>query len=101
MVTLSAFATTLPVIILVLLGSILHKLEFFHQKTIADLKKLVVNLALPMVLINVFWGMHFQVQYLLIVVLVFAACLLIMLLAGKIIKKPANEKAGFACIVKS
>lgn len=89
MVTLSAFATTLPVIILVLLGSILHKLEFFHQKTITDLKKLVVNLALPMVLINAFGEMHFQVQYLLIVAFVFAACLLIMLLAGKIIKKPA------------
>jgi predicted permease len=85
--SLNAFATTLPVLLLVILGFVLHRFSFFTDKSILDLKKLVVNIALPLVLLNAFGSMFFQPQFLLIVVVVFVGCVFVMQLTIQIGKR--------------
>lgn len=85
--TINAFATTLPVLLLVILGFVLRRFSFFNDKSIHDLKKLVVNIALPLVLLNAFGSMYFQPQFLLIVVIIFAGCVFVMQLTKQIGKR--------------
>jgi len=99
MENLAAFATTLPVILLVLLGFILKQKNFLSDKSISDLKKLVVNLALPMVLFNAFGSMQFQVQYLIIVGFVFLGCVLVMQAATLFIKRNVSISAFMPMIL--
>lgn len=98
MESLNAFATTLPVILLVLLGLFLKRKSFFSTQSIAELKKLVVNIALPMVLLNAFGSMQFQTQYLIIVTVVFIACIVIMNLAAWLTKKN-NKISNFTPMI--
>lgn len=71
----------LPVILLILLGVILRRTGLIRKTTVDDLKKIVVNIALPSTLFLTFAGTSFQSNYLWIFVFVFAVCLL-MLAAG-------------------
>jgi malate permease and related proteins len=81
MTYIEAFSTALPVILLVALGNLLARLRFFSPGTADDLKKLVVNLTLPLLLFNAFATMAFEPRFLVIVGLVFLACLVVMLAA--------------------
>jgi predicted permease len=78
---LEAFSTALPVILLVALGNLLARLRFFAPGTADDVKKLVVNLTLPLLLFNAFATTKFEVRFLVIVGLVFLACGLVMFAA--------------------
>jgi len=71
----------LPVILLILLGVFLRRTGLLKKTTVDDLKKIVVNIALPSTLFLTFAGTIFQSNYLWIFVCVFAVCLL-MLFAG-------------------
>lgn len=71
----------LPVILLILLGIFLRRTGLIKKTTVDDLKKIVVNIALPSTLFLTFAGTIFQSNYLWIFVCVFAVCLL-MLFAG-------------------
>jgi malate permease and related proteins len=75
----------LPVIILFVLGLILRKVKFFGQDTIGNLKKIVVNIALPCLLFIAFSQVKINSNFLIIVLTVFFICLL-MLGIGKIIE---------------
>jgi malate permease and related proteins len=75
---IEAFSTALPVILLVALGNLLARLHFFSPGTVDDIKKLVVNLTLPLLLFNAFATMAFEARFLVIVGLVFLACLAVM-----------------------
>ena len=76
----------LPVILLILLGVFLRRTQIIKKTTADDLKKIVVNIALPATLFLTFAGTAFQSNYLWIFVCVFAVCIL-MLSAGIGFKK--------------
>lgn len=83
----------LPVILLIILGIILRSTQVIKKSTVDDLKKIVVNIALPSTLLLTFAGTQFQSKYLWIFVCVFAVCVC-MLFAGMGIKKiisPGNK----------
>lgn len=88
---LTIVARVLPVIFLIILGHILKRFSIIGQKTIDDLKKMVVNITLPASLFLAFADTAFQPKYLLIVLAVFASCTIMLLLAG-VIRKPLNIK---------
>jgi len=71
----------LPVILLILLGVFLRRMQIIKRSTVDDLKKIVVNIALPATLFLTFAGTVFQSNFLWIFVCIFAVCML-MLLAG-------------------
>jgi malate permease and related proteins len=83
----------LPVILLILLGIFLRQSGLIKKTTVDDLKKIVVNIALPSTLFLTFAGTTFQSNYLWIFLCVFSVCLL-MLLIGiglKRIVSPDNK----------
>jgi len=68
------FSRILPIIFLILLGSTIRRTGFLPENTIEDLKKLVVNLALPAVLFISFLNTELKVAYLAIFALTFLLC---------------------------
>ncbi len=90
---LQTLSTTLPVIILVLVGVLIRYAKILQPGTIADLKTLIVNLTLPLVLFTAFAAMTFEARFLLIVVIVFAACVLVMFLAARLRAVPGLRPA--------
>lgn len=84
MTLMQTISTALPIILLVALGKVLQALRIINPSTVHDLKNLVVKVTLPFLLFNAFGGMHFEVQYLLIVAVVFLACCLVLALARRV-----------------
>jgi predicted permease len=80
---LNAVLKVLPVLLLILLGYILGRRKFFSPDTQSGLRKLVVNVALPATLFLAFVRVRLELSYLLIVVLVFTACLLVFFLSRR------------------
>jgi len=76
----------LPVLLLFLLGFLLQKTRFFTEASVADVKKIVSNIALPALLFQAFASIKIELGYLLLVLVVFSSCLLMVLL-GKIIAR--------------
>ena len=64
----------LPILLLIFLGYLLRRWKFFSENTVDDLKKLVVNLALPAVLFISFLEIELEAKFLIIVALTFALC---------------------------
>ncbi|MCC7206670.1 MAG: AEC family transporter [Anaerolineae bacterium] len=64
----------LPIFLLIGLGYGLRRTQFLPEQTIADLRKLVVNLALPAVLFLSFLQMELQLSYVLIFAAIFLLC---------------------------
>jgi predicted permease len=83
MVYVEAFSKVLPVILLFLLGFILKRRQFFRPDSLADLKKVVLNLALPSALFLAFLQVNLEVRYLLIVASVFAACVVMLIVSSR------------------
>lgn len=83
MIYLQAFSKVLPVILLFLLGFMLRRRHFLQPAALADLKKIVLNLALPAALFLAFLRVALEARYLLIVAGIFAACVLMLVLSGR------------------
>ena len=81
---LQTLSATLPVILLVLLGILIRRVRLVQEGTVADFKKLVVNLTLPLLLFKAFATMQFEARYLVIVAIIFAACTLVMFLSTRL-----------------
>lgn len=84
--TIEILSKVLPVIILIIFGGFLRKAKFIEQKTISELKKIVVNITLPATLFLTFAKTTFESRYIMIFLSVFFVCV-IMLLLGTVIKK--------------
>jgi predicted permease len=91
---LEAFSKVLPVILLFILGAYLRKTRFLAESTVGDLKKLIVNITLPAVLLLAFAGVNLDGRHLVVVAVVFAACLLALLL-GRLIGPPLGLKSPY------
>ncbi|MBI9049046.1 MAG: AEC family transporter [Anaerolineaceae bacterium] len=76
----------LPILFLIALGFWIRKKHFLSDKTINELRKIVLNLALPAVLFVSFLNMELKKSYLLIFGLIFLLCIVLLLL-GFLVKK--------------
>ena len=72
----------------------LRKTRFLAESTVGDLKKLIVNITLPSVLFLAFAGVNLEGRHLVIVAVVFAACLLALLL-GRLIGPPLGLRSPY------
>lgn len=90
-----ALARVLPVLLLFGLGAVLRRRAFFAEPTIADLRRFVLAVTLPSALFLTFLRVSLELRYLPIVMLVFAACVL-MLLAGPGLARLVGVRSPFA-----
>ncbi len=94
MAYLNAFASTLPVILLVIFGVVLRRFHFFNDQTIQDVKKLIVTFSMPLVLFNAFSTVRFEARFLWVVAFVFLSCVLVMLASGWL-QKPLGMRSAY------
>lgn len=79
----------LPVVILFGLGALLRKTSFFSPVAVAEMKKLVSNIALPALLFQAFFSIEIEAKYLLLVAIIFLICGLMVVIGrlfGKILR---------------
>ena len=81
MAIIDAVSRVLPVLLLFALGAVIRRRAFLSDTTIADLRRFVLAVTLPSALFLTFLRVSLELRYLPIVVLVFAACVG-MLIAG-------------------
>jgi malate permease and related proteins len=76
----------LPILFLIALGYWIRQKQFLKESTIDDLRKIILNLALPAVLFVSFLNMEMKKSYLLIFGIIFLLCVFLLLI-GFAIKK--------------
>jgi len=69
-----------PIIILLAIGKIFQMKRFIGASTVVELKKLVVNVALPAVLFTSFFYMELETEYFLFVPVILVYCILLYVL---------------------
>jgi hypothetical protein len=80
-VAVDAFSRVIPVLLLVGLGALFRRWEFLSAGAIDGLRKLVLNVTLPAALFLAFLETELEARYAVIVVSVFAACVVMLALA--------------------
>ncbi len=83
---MTMFIKLIPIIVVIILGYVLTKLNFFSDSMAENLKKLVVNVTLPVGLFSSFIKIRFELKYILVFAAVYVTCLILMNL-GKAIAK--------------
>ena len=83
---IEALSKVIPVIFLIMIGTLLRKTGFIKQDVVSGLKKIVMNISLPAVLFLTFAETTFEGRYMLIFLSVFLVCGL-MLFLGTGIKR--------------
>ena len=78
--TIQIINRILPIIILLIIGKWIQQRKLVEEQSVADFKKIVVNLALPAVLFNSFFRVELQVSYIWFLPLIFGYCLMLYLL---------------------
>ncbi len=84
----------LPILLLFVLGFILQKSKSFSEPTIAGIKRIVSDLALPALMFQAFSTLEIEKSYLLLVATIFAVCL-VMVFLGKALAKPLGMKSPY------
>ena len=85
----------LPILLLLSLGIWIRKKDFIAPATVADLRKIVVNLALPAVFFISFLDIELQISYLNVSVIVFAICVFLFLLGKLLHRRFATQHEYF------
>lgn len=78
-----------PLLLLFLLGYALQRTNFFSTESLSHVKRIVSDLALPALLFQAFSAIEMESRYLILVVLIFAVCLIMVILGhyiGKLLK---------------
>lgn len=78
MVYLDALATVVPILLLFALGATLRQRGHVRPSTVDDLRRLVLNVALPSALFLTFLRVEVDAAHLLIVATVFVACVVVL-----------------------
>lgn len=94
MLYLEAFSKVLPVLLLFALGALFRRTGFLHAATVEEIKKLIVNVTLPAVLVLAFAAVTLEAGHLAIAALVFAACAGV-LVAGRVLHGPAGADSAY------
>jgi predicted permease len=76
----------LPIFLLLGLGYWLRRSQFIPEQTVADLRKIVVNLALPAVLFLSFLQMELHISYVLIFAAIFLLCVMLYIVGVEVAK---------------
>ena len=84
----------LPILLLFILGFILQKSKSFSEPTIAGIKRIVSDLALPALMFQAFSTLEIENSYLILVITIFMVCLLMVLL-GKALAKPLGMSSPY------
>ncbi len=84
----------LPILLLFILGFILQKSKSFSEPTIAGIKRIVSDLALPALMFQAFSTLEIESSYLILVITIFMVCLLMVLL-GKALAKPLGMSSPY------
>jgi len=84
----------LPIRLLFVLGFVLQRSKSFSEPTIAGIKRIVSDLALPALLFQAFSNVEIESRYLLLVVTIFMVCL-VMVLLGKALAKPLDMTSPY------
>lgn len=92
---IDALGRVLPVLLLFLLGAVLRRREFLAPATVADLRRFVLSVTLPSALFLTFLRVSLELRYLPVVVVVFAACVA-MLLAGPLLTRGVGVRSPYA-----
>jgi malate permease and related proteins len=87
--TVAILNKVLPVILLIGIGFFLARKKFFSEQTIAQMRKMVLNLALPAALFLSFLQMELEASYILLVVFMFVLCFVLFAI-GILVKKIFN-----------
>lgn len=85
MIFLNLIPKFLPIILLLLIGIIIKRVNFLSEASMAELKKFVVNISLPALLFFAFLNTNFQLTYIWIILVVFLLNI-IMLFFGKFVQ---------------
>ncbi len=85
MIFLNLIPKFLPIILLLLIGIIIKRVNFLSEASMAELKKFVVNISLPALLFFAFLNTNFQLNYIWIILVVFILNI-IMLFFGKFVQ---------------
>jgi malate permease and related proteins len=94
MAIIDALGRVLPVLLLFVLGAVLRRRAFLSGSTVADLRRFVLAVTLPSALFLTFLRVSLELRYLPIVVIVFAACLG-MLVAGPFLGRLVGVRSPF------
>ncbi len=94
MIYLDAFSKVLPVLLLFALGAFFRRIGFMQPSTIQELKKLIVNVTLPVVLFLAFAAVTLKPGHLALAALVFALCTLV-LAAGRFLHSAAGAESSY------
>lgn len=90
----------MPILLLIFLGNRIRAKGFVSEETIEDLKKIVVNLALPAVLFLSFIRIKLEPSYIFLSVVIFSLCLFLLFL-GKIYQIVAGTRHVYSCFMIS
>jgi hypothetical protein len=92
---IDALGRVLPVLLLFVLGAVLRRRAFLAEATVADLRRFVLAVTLPSALFLTFLRVSLELRYLPIVLIVFAACV-VMLLVGPGLVRLTGVRSPFA-----
>lgn len=92
--TIQIINRILPIIVLLIIGRLIRQRKLVEEQSVADFKKIVVNLALPAVLFNSFFRVELQVSYIWFLPLIFGYCLMLYLL-GRLLYQLINVKGEY------
>lgn len=95
MAIIDALGRVLPVLLLFVLGAVLRRRAFLAEATVADLRRFVLAVTLPSALFLTFLRVSLELRYLPIVLIVFAACV-VMLLVGPGLVRLTGVRSAFA-----
>ena len=92
--TIRILNQVLPILFLISLGYWINHKNFLAETTVNELRKIVVNLALPAVIFVSFLKVELKSSYFVIFVLTFVLCILLFLL-GQLIKKQLDIRYSY------
>lgn len=81
----------IPIIVIIIIGYFLTRIKFLDDSMAENLKKIVVNLTLPVGLFSSFIKIRFEAKYLLVFLSVYVTCVILLNL-GKLLAKTFNIK---------
>ncbi|MBN2508990.1 MAG: hypothetical protein JXB03_01895 [Spirochaetales bacterium] len=92
--TITILNQVVPVVVLISLGAVLRKTRFLSTETVAELRALTVNTALPAVLFLSFLDLRLERAYAVVFVGMFLLCVLLFA-AGKVIAAVTGSKSEY------
>lgn len=95
MAIIDALGRVLPVLLLFVLGAVLRRRAFLAEPTVADLRRFVLAVTLPSALFLTFLRVSLELRYLPVVVIVFAACV-VLLVVGPWLARGVGVQSAYA-----